>query len=151
MKRRHILALAAVLSLAGAAFQVALGIVPSWSGFFGAPESLLARPVLLLTASLAVAVLLVACAAYAASGAGYIRRLPLLRTALVVVGTVFLLRGWVFVPLVLASVGLIYAPEKVPGTALWSSAAFFLLAALYLVGVLASWRILRPHAAPPSN
>lgn len=147
MTRKHILALAAVLSLLAAVFQVAIGLVPEWSAFFDAPEQLLARPALLFGASVVVAALLTVCAAYAASGAGYIRKLPLLRTALLATGAVFLLRGWIFIPLMLASFGLVHSPVPVPGSALGSSAAFFLLAALYLAGAAANWRSLHPDSA----
>jgi hypothetical protein len=146
MTRKHILALAALLSLAAAVFQMAIGLVPDWSAYFDAPNQLLARPALLLGASIIVAVLFTVSAAYAASGAGYIRKLPLLRTALLVTGVVFLVRGWIFIPLLLASLDLIHSPVEIPGTALGSSAAFLLLAALYLAGAAANWRLLRPDS-----
>lgn len=146
MMRKHVLALAAVLSLAAAIFQLAIGLVPDWSAYFGAPPQLLARPALLLGASVVVAALLAVCAAYAASGAGYIRKLPLLRTTLLAIGVVFLLRGWLFIPLILASLGLVHSPVQIRGTALGSSAAFFLLAALYLAGTVANWRYLQPDS-----
>jgi hypothetical protein len=140
MRRAHILALAAALTIAAAVFQIAVGLNPSWSSSFGAPAWLVARPTMLFAASVLVAALLAVSAAYAASGAGYLRGLPLLRTALVIIGAMFLLRGLVVVPLLLAVFGLGRAPENVPGTALWSSAAFMLLALLYLGGALANWR-----------
>jgi hypothetical protein len=139
MRRAHILGLAAGFTLAAAVFQIALGLLPGWSASLGAPASLVARPTMLLVTSVIVAALLAACAAYAASGAGYLGRLPLLRTALVVIGAVFLLRGMVIVPLLLATLGSGRTPESVPRTALWSSAAFMLLAVLYIGGALANW------------
>jgi hypothetical protein len=145
MGRSHILGSAAVLTIVAALFQIALGLLPRWSAWLGAPASLVARPTMLQVTSVIVAGLLAACAAYAASGAGYVRRLPLLRTALVIIGAVFLLRGLVVVPLLLATLGPGHTPESVPGTALWSSAAFMLLAVLYLGGALANWRTL--HAS----
>lgn len=147
MTRKHILALAAVLCVAAAVFQLAIGLVPDWSAYFDAPEELLVRPALLFWASVLVAVLLIVSAAYAASGAGYIRRLPLLRAALIAIGAVFLLRGWVFVPLLLAASGLIHSPVPITGTALGSSAVFFLLGGLYLAGAAANWRLLHPDAS----
>jgi hypothetical protein len=50
-----------------------------------------------------VAAVLVVFAAYAFSGAGVIRWLPLLRPVLAVVSAIFLLRGITFVPLVIWS------------------------------------------------
>jgi hypothetical protein len=146
MVHNRALTAAAVLTLAAAAFQIALGFVPRWSALFGAPEALVARRALLLLSSLIVACLLGVCAAYGLSGAGYIRRLPLLRTVLVGAGIVFLLRGSVLVPLLLGSAGMLNAPESVAGSALGSSAAFLLLAILYLGGTALSWRALHPKA-----
>jgi hypothetical protein len=156
MRRAHIPALAAVLTAAAAVFQVALGLNPGWSSLFGAPAWLVARPTILVAASVLAAALLAASAAYAASGAGYLRGLPLLRTALIIIGAMFLLRGLVIVPLLLAMFGVGHAPENVPGTVLWSSAAFMLLAILYLGGALANWRTMNRsvRAGPldaPSN
>lgn len=148
MRRAHILSAAAVLSLAAAALQLALGVVPRWSVFFGAPESLVAHPAALLGASVVVAGLFGTCAAYSLSGAGYIRRLPLLRSVLLVVGIVLLLRGWVIIPMLLAPNGMV-ASGPDPRAALWSSAAFLLLALLYLAGVILNWRVLRPNARGP--
>jgi hypothetical protein len=151
MRRAHILASAAVLTIAAAVFQIALGLNPGWSSAFGAPAWLVERPTMLFAASVLVAALFAGSAAYAAAGAGYLRGLPLLRSALVIIGVVFLLRGLVAVPLLLAVFGWGRGLENVPRPALWSSAAFLLLALLYLGGALANWRSLnRPVDAGPS-
>ena len=73
-----------------------------WYRFFGAGEAMAqaaergeAYPALL---TLAIAAVLAIWAAYAFAGAGLIRRLPLMRTALVAITAIYLLRGALLVP-----------------------------------------------------
>ena len=76
---------------------------PTWYAFFGAPAPIVqmagAGALYPTIFCLVVASLLLLCATYAFSGAGLYRRLPFLRTGLVFVGSVFILRGVVFIPL----------------------------------------------------
>jgi hypothetical protein len=76
---------------------------PSWYAFFGAPAPIVrmagAGALYPTVSCLVVAALLLLCASYAFSGAGLFRRLPLLRTGLLLVGSVFILRGVAFIPL----------------------------------------------------
>lgn len=78
---------------------------PSWYRFIGATE-----PIIKMAANghsypivvcLVAAALLFACAAFAFSGAGLIRRLPFLRTALVLITFALLFHGLAFIPMVL--------------------------------------------------
>jgi len=75
----------------------------AWYAFFRAPVRIVrmaAAGALYPTLfCLVAAALLILCASYAFSGAGLIRRLPLLRTGLVLIGSVFILRGLVLIPL----------------------------------------------------
>ena len=76
---------------------------PDWYRFFGAPPALVqmardGHPRAAISC-VAIASVLFAFAAYAFSGAGIIRRLPLLRTGLFLVGGGLLLRGIAFIPL----------------------------------------------------
>ncbi|MBA2670264.1 MAG: hypothetical protein H0U67_07845 [Gemmatimonadetes bacterium] len=90
-----------------------LGIIaggPDWYRFFGAGEQMAqlaergsSYPVLVTAI---IATVLAVWALYALSGAGLIRRLPLLRLVLVLVALVYLLRGVLGVPIVL----LVYDP-----------------------------------------
>lgn len=80
-------------------------------------------------------------AAYAFSGAKVIRRLPLLRTGLLTIGSIYLLRGL----LVVAQV----AQLARSGHSLVHRAVVFSLVSLvtgivYLAGTIAAWRSLRP-------
>jgi len=78
---------------------------PDWYAFFGAPRGLvemarvgnLRAPV----SCLAIALILAILAAYAFSAAGLIRRLPLLRTGLALMAIVLILRGVLFIPMIL--------------------------------------------------
>ena len=70
---------------------------PDWYRFFGAGEGMAraaergsAQPAII---TLGIAAVLAVWSAYGFSGAGVIRRLPLLRTALVAISAVYLARG----------------------------------------------------------
>lgn len=97
---------AGVACLAGALLHVVIAMGgPDWYAFFGAPRGLVAMaragnlraPV----SCVAIAAILGVFAAYAFSAAGMIRRLPWLRAGLVLIGAVLVLRGILFVPIVL--------------------------------------------------
>ena len=126
-------ALAALLHLA-----VIVG-GPDWYRFFGAGEEMARAaergspaPALM---TLAIATVLLVWAAYAFAGAGLVRRLPLLRTGLVVISLVYLLRG------------LLLAPALVQGQAdtfmLWSSLVVLGYGIAYAVGTWRAWPTLR--------
>jgi hypothetical protein len=94
--------------LTGAAALLHVAIIlggPQWYRFFGAGERmarLAARgssyPAI-VTAT--IAVILGVWALYALSGAGLLRRLPLLRVVLVLIAAIYLVRGLLGVPIVL--------------------------------------------------
>jgi hypothetical protein len=74
---------------------------------------------------------------YALSGAGIIRRLPLLRVALCAITVIYLARGVVFVPLMQ------YFPENSPSFWLWSSSICFVFGLVHLVGTRQVWASLK--------
>lgn len=103
---RGCLLAAGIAAAAGAALHV--GIVmggPDWYAFFHAPGGMveIARAGNLRApfSALVIATFLAVGAAYAFSGAGMIRRLPFLRLALASIGALLILRGLLFVPLIL--------------------------------------------------
>ena len=109
-----------------------------WYRFFGAGEAMAraaergsAMPALV---TLAIAALLATWALYAFSGAGLIRRLPLLRTGLVVIAAIYLLRALALVPLLLVR------PEAVDAFALWSSLIVLVYGLAYAIGTAQAWR-----------
>ncbi|MFC5743361.1 hypothetical protein [Dyella tabacisoli] len=80
-----------------------------------------------------IAIVLAIWAAYALSGAGVLPRLPLLRTVLCVVTSIYLLRGLVIVPL------LLFARERVNAFALWSSLLCLFYGAVHGLGLIQVW------------
>ena len=76
-------------------------------------------------------------AAYAFSGAGLVRRLPLLRTGLVVIGVLYVLRGLLLGPEVVARVS--GHQPAVPVRELVFSLAALLAGLAYLVGTRRAW------------
>jgi len=94
MKTKNIVLLfAGILSFCAAVFQLAISLVPKWSAFFGAGDALVSNPLVLLVLGLAVTVLLAIWGFYGLSGAGLIRRLPLLRLVIFLIGAVYIFRG----------------------------------------------------------
>ena len=89
----NLLLFASLLAFAGAIIQAAIGFVPEWSAAVGAGEALTSNPQLLLALGLLMALVFAVCGLYGLSGAGLIRRLPLLRLGLFVIGLVCTLNG----------------------------------------------------------
>ena len=137
------LIVAAALSAAAALLH--LGCIvggPDWYRFFGAGEGMALaaargelRPTLI---TLGIATVLAVWAAYAASGAGLIPRLPLLRTALVAITAVYLIRALAFLPLHY------WRPQHSDAFAIWSSAIVLIYGVVHLIGVMRAWRHLAP-------
>lgn len=100
--------------------------------------------------TLGITALLMIAAFYAFSGAGIIRRLPLLRTALIVISAVYLLRALAFVPV------LILRPELADTFATVSSLVILAYGLAYAIGTWRRWPALKPtpayqrHAVPRS-
>jgi hypothetical protein len=88
--------------------------------------------------TLFIASVLVVWSLYALSGAGVIRRLPLLRAGLIAISAVYLVRGLAFVPFA----------RLVPGRSwdfwLWSSAICTVFGVVHAVGLWQSWDRLSP-------
>jgi hypothetical protein len=110
---------------------------PDWYRFFGAGEGMAVRaergdlyPTLV---TIGIATVLAIWAAYAFSGAGLIRRLPLLRTGLVTISAIYLLRGLILVPIIL------FKPEAMTPFTLWSSLIVLVYGLAYGVGTWRSW------------
>src|SRR5690606_34385770 len=91
--------------------------------------------------TLAIAGVLAAWSAYALSGAGVIRKLPLLRTALSAITAIYLFRGFAFVPL------MAYFPGN--STTFWlvSSSICLLIGMVHVVGLRQSCGRLSVSAA----
>ena len=115
---------------------------PGWYRFFGAPEPLIRAvengdPTLhWMTAG--IAAILAIWSAYAFAGAGLIRRLPLMRTALVAITAIYLARGLLIVP-----VAVQLSFEEAPGD-YWSSAIVLIYGLVHAAGTWKAWPFLSP-------
>ena len=114
---------------------------PDWYRFFGAGEAMARaaergswRPDLMAAGIAAILCLL---SAYAFSGAGLIRRLPLLRTALVLIAAIYLARA------VGALVLLLLGLEPLEPFIVWSSLIVLVYGLAYAVGTWKAWPELR--------
>ena len=123
--------------LSAAASIAHLGCIvqgPVWYRFFGAPEPLIrgveqGDPTLhWMTAGIAI---LAVWSAYAFAGAGLIRRLPLMRTALVAISAVYLARGLLIVPVT-------FQPDPRPFD-LWSALIVLGYGLVYAIGTARAW------------
>ena len=83
-------------------------------------------------------------AAYAFSGAGLIPKLPLLRTALVMIGSIYTLRGLALIPQLWLFVR---SEGEIPPRHLFFSAVSLLIGLAYLLGTRLAWRDLAPPGA----
>jgi hypothetical protein len=130
--------------LSAGASLLHLGIItggPDWYRFFGAGESMARMaeqgswtPTVI---TLGIASVLAVWSAYAFSGAGLIPRLPLIRTALVLISGVYLLRGLVLIPALVINRG------DVMPFILWSSLIVLVYGITYAVGTWKAWPSLR--------
>ena len=135
------LAIGGSLSLAAALTHLACIVGGAdWYRFFGAPEGIAraaergALTPHLIT--LGIASLLAIWAAYAFSGAGLIGRLPLLKTALILITAVYLLRG-----LIVVQPSLMGRPDLSSAFMLWSSLIVLAYGLTYALGTWRAW----PH------
>jgi hypothetical protein len=137
---------AALLSAVAAILHLAvIAGGPDWYRFFGAGEDLArmaerGSPVPALVTS-GIAAVLAAWSAYALSAAGLIRRLPLLRTGLVVISAIYLLRGLALLPVLALN------PALVDSFALWSSLIVLVYGITYAVGTFRAWPALARKAS----
>ena len=109
---------------------------PDWYRFFGAGEEMAQAAErgevfpAILTAG--IAIILAIWGAYAFAGAGLIRRLPLMRTALVAITAVYLFRGALLIPA-------LTVPAMGQPFNIWSSAIVLVYGLVYLVGTWRAW------------
>jgi hypothetical protein len=110
---------------------------PDWYRFFGAGEGMARaaargelRPALI---TVGIAAILFVWAAYAFSGAGLLPRLPLLRTGLVAISAVYLVRGLAPVAI------LLLRPALMSPFWWWSSAIVLIYGLAYAIGTHAVW------------
>ena len=127
-------------SLSAVAVLLHVGIIiggPPWYRFFGARERMgsaaangRSYPALVTSG---IAAVLALWSAYVLSGAGIIAPLPLLKLALIVITSVYLLRGLAILPL------LTFARSKSTPFLLWSSLVCIVYGAVHLLGLSQVW------------
>jgi predicted transporter len=86
-----------------------------------------------------LALIFVAFGLYALSGAGFLRRFPLLAVGLIGIGMIYTLRGLKVIPEEIAFV----QEASVPGRAVVFSAVSLFIGIAYLAGTILHWRYLR--------
>ncbi len=124
------------LSAAAALLHVAVIIGgPDWYRFFGAGEAMArmaerGSPVPALI-TLGIAAVLALWAACAFAGAGLMRRLPLMRAALVVISAIYLTRGLVIIPVLMQ--------PNAPAFDMWSSLVVLVYGLVYAIGTARAW------------
>jgi len=143
----YLLILAGILSFCAAIFQAVIGFVPEWSAAFGAGDALVSNPPLLLASGLLVSLLLVLFGLYGLSGAGVIRRLPLLRFGLLVIGLLYSTVGINFIFQVLVMLGILPSTGPIPIYQLLVSFGAFVAALAYLIGLAVNWKRLSTRPA----
>lgn len=134
-----------VLSAAAALLHVAvIAGGPDWYRFFGAGEGMARMAergeITPTLTTIGIAAVLAIWAAYAFAGAGLIRRLPLMRTALVLISAIYLVRGLVLIPALIINQG------NVMPFVLWSSLIVLIYGLLYAVGTCIAWPSLSRRA-----
>lgn len=117
---------------------------PDWYRFFGAGEGMarmaergLWQPALVTTGITAV---LAVWALYAFAGAGRFRKLPLMRTALVLISGIYLARGLLIIPILIE-------PQARTAFNIWSSAIVLVYGLVYAIGTRQAWPDLSPKPA----
>jgi hypothetical protein len=150
MKTKNILLIfAGILSFCAAIFQAVIAFVPEWSAAFGA-DALASNPPLLLTLGLLVTFVIVIFGLYGLSGGGVIRRLPMLRLGLLVIGLLYSTVGILFITQVLVVLGILPSTQAVPIHLLLISFGAFVAALAYLIGLMVGWKQLGQKTMPAS-
>jgi hypothetical protein len=138
MDKKGWLKVAAGLCFFMAICQTVISVWPAAAAYFKAPPSLLEDRRQLFVIGESAALVLVVFGLYALSGAGVMRRLPLLRLGLVGISGMFLLRGLFFIISVLILLGVLEGELLVQGEI---STLLFLAAGItFLVGTIVNWR-----------
>ena len=129
--------------LSAAAAVLHVGVIiggPNWYRFFGAGEDMASAAELgsafPAAVTFGIAIILSIWAAYAFAGAGLIRRLPLMRTALVLISAVYLARGVILVPMLVLYP---HARVAVGPFEIWSSVIVLVYGITYAVGTWQAW------------
>ena len=127
-----------ILSILAALLHIAIIIGgPDWYRTFGAGEEMAVMAEqgswIPTVSTLAIFLLLFTWGMYAFSGAGLIKRLPFIKSILVIISAIYLLRGIAIFPVILFDI------EPVDGLLIWSSLASFIMGLACAVGIKQEW------------
>jgi hypothetical protein len=139
---QQLLKFAGILTFAVALFQAVVTSVPEWARYFGAWEFVASKLWLLYLSGYFVALIFTLFGFYALSGIGKLKRLPLLRTGLIVIGILFTLRGLFLVLEILINTGIVQSAGIIPQRELISSSVSLIIGIFYLVGIIGCWKSL---------
>jgi hypothetical protein len=138
MDKKLWLKIAAGFSFFMAACQMVISLWPAAAAYFEAPPSLLEDRMRLLLIGGGAALVLMIFGLYALSGAGVIRRLPLLRLGLIGISALFLLRGLFFIISLLIVLGVLQGKILIQGEI--STLVFLLAGISFAVGTILNWK-----------
>lgn len=138
MDKKLWLKVAAGLSFFMAICQTVISLFPAAAAYFQAPPPLLENRMQLFLVGEGAALILVIFGLYALSGAGSIRRLPLLRLGLIGISSLYLLRGLFFILDVLIILGILEGEILVQG--IISTIVFLAAGIAYAVGTALNWK-----------
>ncbi len=141
MDKRTWLKVAAGWSFFMAACQTYISLSPTAAAYFRAPAPLLTDRWLLFVVGEAAALIMAVFGLYALSGAGSMRRLPLLRLGLVGISSLYLLRGLFFVVSLLIILGILEGEILIQGEI--STLVFLAAGIAYAVGTGLNWGDMR--------
>ena len=145
---KYWLILGGIFSVAIAILHIAIifGGAPAYR-YFGAGEEMaqmaMAGSALPALVTFLIAVIFAVWGLYAFSGAGLICRLPLLPIGLIVIASIYTLRGIGVIPQI---VWMIKSPKSVLPQDLIFSLASLLIGIVYFLGTIATWHILQAHS-----
>ena len=127
-----------VVSLAASLLHVAIIFGGAeWYRFFCAPDRMVTLAeqgsILPTFSTSGISFALFLWALYAFSGAGLIRKLPLLKAALVIIACIYLARGLALFPV------LVLRPDMVNSVILWSSILCIVCGGCHAIGVRQVW------------
>ncbi len=138
MQRKLWLQVAAGFSFFMGMCQAVISLFPAAAAYFRAPPGLLENPMQLLLIGEAAALLFGIAGLYALSGARNVPHLPLLRLGLIVISSIYLLRGLFLIPSALVALGVLEGELLVQGEI--STLVFLTAGIAYAVGTGLNWR-----------
>jgi hypothetical protein len=143
MNKKLWLKIAAGMSFFMAVCQSVISLSPAAAAYFQAPPPLLENRLQLFLVGEGAALVLIIFGCYALSGAGTLRRLPLLLPGLIGISSLFLLRGLFIALTLLTLIGVLKGEILVQGVI--SHVVFLAAGIVYGVGTISNWKELRIH------